>query len=143
MEMPTGSYSDQSTALISLVSTASLKRLQRQAALSRTISGFGSTLLFLALQRFRNRADCRDIQCGEAILAVKKCWALCGNQCRAGNCTARTRPSRDDADVLAIQTSVFAAIKNSGQSKPAAKSHSYKLKWNNQAFIPMAASNLD
>ena len=124
LEMPTGAYSDQATALISLVSTASLTAFaeatgtqpdNRRFRINIVISGVAAFQEFELIGRY--------IQCGEAILAVKKTVGRCAainvepdTALRGPDRLAMMRTHFGHSDL-----GIFAEIKKSGQVKTGSK----------------------
>ena len=77
-EMPTGAYSDQPTALISLASTASLAAFAAASGTRPDNRRFRINIVISGVAAFQE-SDLigRHIQCGDAILAVKKPVGRC------------------------------------------------------------------
>ena len=120
LEMPTGSYSDQATALISLVSTASLDAFAKASGTQPDNRRFRINIVISGVAAFQESEIIgRDIQCGEAILAVKKPVG----RCAAINVEPDT--ALRGPDHLAMmrthfghsELGIFAEIKNGGQIK--------------------------
>ena len=124
LEMPTGSYSDQSTALISLVSTASLDAFAKATGTKPDNRRFRINIVISGVEAFQESEMIgRDIQCGEAILAVKKPVGRCAainvepeTALRGPDHLAMMRTHFGHSDL-----GVFAVIKSSGHIKAGSK----------------------
>ena len=118
--MPVGSYSDQETALISLVSTASLEAFAKASGTQPDNRRFRINIVISGVAAFQeSELIGQDIQCGEAILAIKKPVGRCAainvepdTALRGPDHLAMMRTHFGHSDL-----GIFAEIKHSGQIK--------------------------